>query len=140
MEVTKINKRPPDGIKEDGKPIRVLVVDDSKFIAKQLAQILTSEMYEVCGTAEDGNEAVKKFMELSPDVTTLDITMPNLDGLGALDQIIKYNPKAKVVMVSALGKEDTVKDALTRGAVNFIVKPFNRNQVLERFRKVLGIE
>lgn len=140
MEVTKINKRPPDGIKEDGKPYRVLVVDDSKFIAKQLAQILTSEMYEVCGTAEDGNEAVKKFMELAPDVTTLDITMPNLDGLGALDQIIKYNPKAKVVMVSALGKEDTVKDALTRGAVNFIVKPFNRNQVLERFRKVLGIE
>lgn len=140
MEVTKINKRPPDGVKEDGKPYRVLVVDDSKFIAKQLSQILTSEMYDICGTAEDGNEAVKKYMELAPDVTTLDITMPNLDGLGALDQIIKYNPKAKVVMVSALGKEDTVKDALTRGAVNFIVKPFNRNQVLERFRKVLGIE
>lgn len=138
MDIQSINQRAPDGLRADGKPLRILVVDDSKFVIKQLSQILTSEKYEVCGTAENGEAALAAYMEQRPDLVTLDITMPVMDGIETLGKILAYDAKAKVIMVSALGKEETVKDALEKGARSFIVKPFDRNTVLERLRKTMG--
>ena len=135
-----INERPPEGRKDDGSSYRVLVVDDSMFVAKQLGQILASEGYEVVATAVDGAEGVQKYKELCPnvDLVTMDITMPKLDGLQALEQIMAFDKNAKVVMVSALGKEELVKNSLMLGAKSYIVKPLDRKKVLERISKVLG--
>ena len=106
-----INERPPEGENLDGTKYRVLVVDDSMFVAKQLTQILSSDGYEIVATAQDGKEGVDKYKELCPnvDLVTMDITMPRMDGITALEQIIAFDKNAKVVMVSALGKEELVK-------------------------------
>ncbi|MBP3416414.1 MAG: response regulator [Spirochaetaceae bacterium] len=129
-----INERPPEGVRVDGTKVKVLVVDDSMFVAKQLGQILSSEGYEVVATAGDGKEGVDKYKELYPnvDVVTMDITMPRMDGITALEQIMAFDKDAKVVMVSALGKEELVKKSLMLGAKNYIVKPLDRKKVLER--------
>lgn len=134
-----INERAPEGMKSDGTPFKVLVVDDSMFVAKQIGQILTSEGYEVVSTAADGLEGVEKYKELCPnvDLVTMDITMPKMDGITALEQIIAFDKNAKVVMISALGKEELVKKALLLGAKNYIVKPLDRKKVLERISSVL---
>lgn len=135
-----INARCPDGIKPEGTPYRVLVVDDSMFVAKQLNQILTSEGYEVVDTASDGLEGYEKYKELFPnvDVVTMDITMPKMDGLTALQKILEFDKNARVIMISALGKQDLVKQALIAGAKNYIVKPLDRQKVLERFLGVVS--
>jgi two-component system chemotaxis response regulator CheY len=135
-----INARRPDGIKPEGTPYRVLVVDDSMFVAKQLNQILTSEGYEVVDTASDGLEGYEKYKELFPnvDVVTMDITMPKMDGLTALQKILEFDKNARVIMISALGKQDLVKQALIAGAKNYIVKPLDRQKVLERFLGVVS--
>jgi two-component system chemotaxis response regulator CheY len=129
-----INERAADGLKPDGTAYRVLIVDDSMFVAKQLSQILTSEGFDVLGTAGDGEEGVAKYKELYPkvDLVTMDITMPKMDGVTALEQIIAFDKEAKVIMVSALGKQDLVKKSLLTGAKNYIVKPLDRKKVLER--------
>jgi len=129
-----INAKNPDGQKDDGTPYRVLVVDDSMFVTKQIGQILTSEGFEVVGTAGDGEAGVEKYKELFPnvDLVTMDITMPKMDGVTALEKIVEFDPEARVIMVSALGKQDLVKDALIKGAKNYIVKPLDREKVLER--------
>lgn len=129
-----INERAAAGMKGDGTPYRVLVVDDSMFVTKQIGQILTSEGFEVAGTAADGQEGVDKYKELYPDVdlVTMDITMPKMDGVTALEKIIEYDKNARVVMISALGKQDLVKKSLLLGAKNYIVKPLDRAKVLER--------
>jgi two-component system chemotaxis response regulator CheY len=134
-----INERPPDGLKEDGSKIRVLVVDDSMFVAKQIGQILTSEGYEIVATAADGKEGVDKYKELCPhvDVVTMDITMPRMDGITALEQIMAFDKNARVVMISALGKEELVKKSLLLGAKNYIVKPLDRKKVLERINSAM---
>ena len=135
-----INERPPEGLKSDGTAFKVLVVDDSMFVAKQLGQILASEGYDVVATAVDGEEGVAKYKELCPhvDLVTMDITMPKMDGITALEQIMAFDKNAKVVMVSALGKEELVKKSLMLGAKSYIVKPLDRKKVLERISKVLG--
>jgi len=135
-----INERAPEGQKADGSPFKVLVVDDSMFVAKQIGQILTSEGYEIVATAGDGVEGVEKYKELCPnvDLVTMDITMPKMDGITALEQIMAFDKNAKVVMISALGKEELVKKALLLGAKNYIVKPLDRKKVLERISTVLG--
>jgi len=135
-----INERPPEGLKADGTPFRVLVVDDSMFVAKQIGQILTSEGYEVVATAVDGLDGVEKYKELCPnvDLVTMDITMPKMDGITALEQIMAFDKNARIVMISALGKEELVKKALLLGAKNYIVKPLDRKKVLERISSVLG--
>ncbi len=134
-----INERPPEGLKSDGTAYRVLVVDDSMFVAKQLGQILTSEGYEVVATAVDGKDGVDKYKELCPnvDLVTMDITMPKMDGITALEQIMAFDKNARVVMVSALGKEELVKKSLMLGAKSYIIKPLDRKKVLERISKVL---
>ena len=117
----------------------MLVVDDSMFVAKQLTQILSSDGYEIVATAQDGKEGVDKYKELCPnvDLVTMDITMPRMDGITALEQIIAFDKNAKVVMVSALGKEELVKKSLLSGAKNYIVKPLDRKKVLERISAAL---
>jgi two-component system, chemotaxis family, chemotaxis protein CheY len=129
-----INERAADGLKPDGTAYRILIVDDSMFVAKQLSQILTSEGFDIAGTAGDGEEGVNKYKELYPnvDLVTMDITMPKMDGVTALEQIIAFDKEAKVIMVSALGKQDLVKKSLMTGAKNYIVKPLDRKKVLER--------
>jgi len=121
-------------MKDDGTPYRVLIVDDSMFVTKQIGQILSSEGFEVVGTAGDGEAGVEKYKELFPNVdfVTMDITMPKMDGVTALEKIVEFDPEARVIMVSALGKQDLVKDALIKGAKNYIVKPLDREKVLER--------
>ncbi len=134
-----INERPPEGVKLDGSKFRIMVVDDSMFVAKQLTQILSSDGYEIVATAQDGKEGVDKYKELCPniDLVTMDITMPRMDGITALEQIVAFDKNARVVMVSALGKEELVKRCLLAGAKNYIVKPLDRKKVLERISAAL---
>lgn len=129
-----INERRAEGVKDDGTPFRVLIVDDSMFVTKQIQQILTSEGFEVVGIAMNGEEGVEKYKELHPnvDLVTMDITMPKMDGVTALEKIIEFDREASVVMISALGKQDLVKQSLMLGAKNYIVKPLDRKKVLER--------
>jgi two-component system chemotaxis response regulator CheY len=129
-----INETPPEGVKPDGKPYRVLIVDDSLFVAKQLSQILNSAGFEIATTASNGEEAIEKYKELqsSIDLITMDITMPKMDGITALEKIMEFDKNAVVVMISALGKNDLVKKSLLLGAKNYIVKPLDRQKVLER--------
>ncbi|MDR2110936.1 MAG: response regulator [Spirochaetaceae bacterium] len=138
-DMPSINEKPPEGLKPEGGSYRVLVVDDSMFIAKQLGQIFTSEGFEVADTAADGAQGVEKYKELYPniDLVTMDITMPVMDGVSALEKILEFDKEAKVIMVSALGKEDVVKKSLLMGAKSYIVKPLDRKKVLERAVSVL---
>jgi two-component system chemotaxis response regulator CheY len=138
-DMPNINDKPPEGSKPEGGAYRVLVVDDSMFIAKQLGQIFTSEGFEVAGTAADGAQGVEKYKELYPniDLVTMDITMPVMDGVSALEKILEFDKEACVIMVSALGKEDVVKKSLLMGAKSYIVKPLDRKKVLERVVSVL---
>jgi two-component system chemotaxis response regulator CheY len=138
-DMPNINDKPPEGAKPEGGSYRVLVVDDSMFIAKQLGQIFTSEGFELAGTAADGAQGVEKYKELYPniDLVTMDITMPVMDGVSALEKILEFDKEACVIMVSALGKEDVVKKSLLMGAKSYIVKPLDRKKVLERVVSVL---
>jgi len=126
--------RQREGIRPDGSPYQVLIIDDSVFVTKQLSQILKSEGFEIIDVAYDGEEGVKKFEALKDkiDLVTMDVTMPKLDGLAALERILSIDPKAQVVMISALGKQELVKESLLKGAKNYIVKPLDREKVLER--------
>ncbi len=135
-----INERAPQGIKADGTPYKVLLVDDSVFVTKQISQILGSEGYEIVGTAGDGFEGVQKYKELCPnvDLVTMDITMPKMDGITALEQIMEFDKNARVVMITALGKEELVKKAILMGAKNYIIKPLDRKSVLERVATILS--
>ncbi|MDR0624419.1 MAG: response regulator [Treponema sp.] len=138
-DMPNINDKPPEGTKPEGGAYRVLVVDDSMFIAKQLGQIFTSEGFEVAASAADGAQGVEKYKELYPniDLVTMDITMPVMDGVSALEKILEFDKNAVVIMVSALGKEDVVKKSLLMGAKSYIVKPLDRKKVLERVVSVL---
>ena len=138
-DMPSINEKAAEGIKPEGTPYRVLVVDDSMFIAKQLGQIFTSEGFDVVGTASDGAQGVEKYKEQYPniDLVTMDITMPVMDGVSALEKILEFDKQACVIMVSALGKEDVVKKSLLMGAKSYIVKPLDRKKVLERVVSVL---
>jgi two-component system, chemotaxis family, chemotaxis protein CheY len=140
MPLIEDEERTPDGLKPDSEEsYKVMIVDDSMFVVKQLKQILTSEKYDVVGTAQDGEEAVEKYkaMKGNVDLVTMDITMPKMDGMEALKRIIEIDPEARVIMISAIGKQDLVKESLLLGAKNYIVKPLNRLKVLERIRLVL---
>lgn len=113
----------------------VLIVDDTAFMRKMLGDMLKKNGYEVIGEAANGVEAIEKYQELNPDIVTMDITMPEKNGLEALADIIAINPNAVVIMCSAMGQQDKVEQALTSGAKDFIIKPFKPDRVLEAFTK-----
>jgi two-component system chemotaxis response regulator CheY len=117
---------------------RVLVVDDAAFMRKMVSDALTGGGHEIVGEAANGAEAVQRFQELRPDIMTLDITMPEKDGLAALKEIIAVDPGAKVVMCSALGQESKVLESIKLGAKDFVVKPFQVDRVLSAVEKALG--
>jgi two-component system, chemotaxis family, chemotaxis protein CheY len=115
----------------------VLIVDDAAFMRKMVTDALTKGGHQVIGAAANGNEAVERFRDLRPEVTTLDITMPEKDGLTALQEIIGLDPGARVIMCSALGQESKVLESIKIGAKDFIVKPFKAERVLGAVDKAL---
>jgi len=118
--------------------VRVLVVDDAAFMRMMVKDILTKNGYEVVGEAENGMKAVEKYKDLHPDLTTMDITMPEMDGISAVKAIRKIDPNAKIVMCSAMGQQAMVIEAIQAGARDFIVKPFQADRVLEAVKKAIG--
>ncbi|QHS21860.1 response regulator [Virgibacillus sp. MSP4-1] len=115
----------------------VLVTDDAAFMRMQLKDILTKQGHEVVGEASNGKEAIDQFTELQPDLVTMDITMPEMDGVAAVKEIKKMNPDATVIMCSAMGQQGMVIEAIKAGAKDFIVKPFTSERIQEALAKVL---
>ena len=115
---------------------RILITDDALFMRVTLKKILTENGYEVVGEAQNGAEAIDLYKRLNPDIVTMDITMPEMDGLAALKGIKEHDPNAKVVMCSAMGQKNMVVEAIQAGAKDFIVKPFQAERVLEAMGKL----
>lgn len=120
--------------------IRVLVADDARFMREMIREIIEPEGFQVIGEATDGVEAVEAFQNLKPDLVTMDIVMPRCSGLDSVRKILATDPQARVVMVSALGQESLVSEALEAGACDFIVKPFKPERVVQTLRKALERE
>lgn len=116
---------------------RVLIVDDAAFMRMTLKRMLEKNGFEVVGEAENGFTGVKKYNECRPDLVTMDITMPEMDGIQALKMIRGINPEARVLMVSAMGQEGMVREAIVSGAKSFVVKPFNEEQVVQIINKIV---
>lgn len=117
---------------------RVLIVDDAAFMRMMLRDILTKNGYEIAGEAENGVQAVEKYKEVKPDLVTMDITMPEMDGISAVREIKKIDPGARIVMVSAMGQQAMVIEAIQAGAMDFVVKPFQPDRVIEAVKKALS--
>ncbi|GAB4174175.1 MAG: response regulator [Geothermobacteraceae bacterium] len=118
---------------------KVLIVDDALFMRNMLREIFDrQDDFEVVGEAADGIEAIERYQELKPDLVTMDIVMPRRSGIEALQEITTFDPGARVVMCSALGQESLIVEAVSAGARDFIVKPFQENRVLEVARRVAG--
>jgi two-component system chemotaxis response regulator CheY len=120
---------------------KVLVVDDALFMRKMLIDILKKEGFEVCGEAENGKDAIEQYRQLKPDLVTMDIVMPKMDeidGIGAVREIMKIDPQAKIIMVSAMGQHVLVVEAIQAGAKDFITKPFQPSRVTEALKRLLG--
>lgn len=116
---------------------KVLVVDDAKFMRITLASILKNENHEIAGEAENGREAIELYKKLRPNLVTMDITMPVMDGIEAIRGIMDFDSNANVVVCSAMGQQKVVVEAIESGAKDFIVKPFEENNVLEIIDRVL---
>jgi two-component system chemotaxis response regulator CheY len=123
---------------DDNMGVRIMVVDDAAFMRMMIKDILSKNGYEIVAEAENGAKAVEKYQEIKPDLTTMDITMPEMDGISALKQIRSMDSGAKVIMCSAMGQQAMVIEAIQAGARDFIVKPFQPDRVLEAVRKVVG--
>ena len=119
--------------------IKILVVDDAIFMRSMIRDIFARGPFVVAGEAENGVEAIRLYRELRPDLTTMDIVMPQMDGITALREIVRLDPAAKVVMCSALGQEALIAEAIEAGACDFIVKPFHPGRVLKVAQSVLGL-
>lgn len=119
--------------------IKVLVVDDAAFMRNMIKDIFSADEFEVVGEGGNGIEAVEKYMELKPDIVTMDIVMPLKSGIEAVKEIMAQDSEAKVIMCSALGQDSLIMEAIEAGAKDFIVKPFKPEKVLEVVRQVVGI-
>jgi two-component system, chemotaxis family, chemotaxis protein CheY len=117
---------------------KVLIVDDAAFMRMMIKDILEKNGFEIIGEANNGIKAVELYKKERPDVVTMDITMPDMDGIEAVKAIKAYDPSAKVIMCSAMGQQSMVMDAIRAGARDFIVKPFQADRVLEAIKKVVG--
>lgn len=121
------------------KPVRVLVVDDAVFMRSMICEILTrTGRFEIIAQAANGQEAVDRFKELRPDLVTMDIVMPEMDGIEATKEILRLDPNATIVICSALGQEALVIESIAAGARDFIVKPFAPDKVLAVLETVLS--
>ncbi|MDR3708553.1 MAG: response regulator [Capsulimonadaceae bacterium] len=119
-------------------PKKILISDDAMFMRTMLRKILETNGYEVCGEATNGQEAVDKYIEHSPDLVLMDITMPVLDGISAVKAIKAKDPNCKIIMCTAMGQKEMVFEAIRSGAKDFIVKPFQAPRVLQSVEKILG--
>lgn len=119
-------------------PGKVLIVDDAAFMRMMIKDILVNNGYEIAGEANNGLKAVEFYKKERPDLVTMDITMPDMDGITAVKEIRKHDPSAKIIMCSALGQQSMVMEAIQAGARDFIVKPFQPDRVLEALKKVMG--
>lgn len=117
---------------------RVLIVDDATVMRTVLRTILTKNGFEVCGEAADGEEAIRSYSELKPDVVTMDIIMPKVTGLEALKAIVAADPGAKVVMCTADNSREMVINSLKAGAKDYVIKPFSVDRLLEAMKKATG--
>ncbi|WP_183603589.1 response regulator [Paenibacillus phyllosphaerae] len=117
---------------------KILVVDDAAFMRLMLKDILTKGGHEVVGEAENGLVAIERYNNLKPDLVTMDITMPEMEGIDAVREIKKADPSARIVMCSAMGQQMMVVQAIQAGAKDFIVKPFQPDRVLDSVKKALG--
>lgn len=115
---------------------KVLIIDDAQFMRLAIKNILVKHNFEVVAEAENGRVGLNKYKELRPDLVTMDITMPEMTGIEALKEIMAYDPEAKVVMVSAMGQEHMVMEAIQNGAKSFIVKPFREDHVIQTLNKL----
>lgn len=117
---------------------RILIVDDAAFMRMMIKDILNKNGFDVVGEAQDGSEAIDKYNELLPDLVTMDITMPEMDGITSLKRIKEVHPGVKVIMCSAMGQQAMVIDAIQAGAKDFIVKPFQADRVIETIQKAFN--
>jgi two-component system chemotaxis response regulator CheY len=117
---------------------KVLIVDDAAFMRMMIKDILEKNGFDVIGEANNGLKAVELYKVERPDVVTMDITMPDMDGIEAVKAIKAFDPTAKIIMCSAMGQQSMVMDAIKAGAKDFIVKPFQADRVLEAIKKVVG--
>lgn len=120
------------------KMAKLLITDDAAFMRMTLKKMVTDAGYEVIGEAENGKQAVDLYEEHRPDLVTMDITMPEMNGIEALEKIKSLDPNAKVVMCSAMGQQNMVVDAIQKGAIDFIVKPFDETRIKEALDKALA--
>lgn len=118
--------------------MKILITDDAAFMRTMLKNILTTAGYEIVGEAVDGVDMLAKYEKLTPDLVTLDITMPNMDGVEALKQLKRRHPEATVVMCSAMGQQAMVLESIKAGAKDFIVKPFQAERILDCLKKIRG--
>ena len=116
--------------------IKVLVVDDSPFIHKAISRALAGDAYEICGFAKNGREGLDMYLSNSPDVVTMDVTMPVMDGLQTARAITAKNPAAKIIMLSAMGDEEIVSEAKASGITEFLQKPFKSPELVAAIKKV----
>lgn len=117
----------------------ILVVDDAAFMRMMIRDILVKEGYSI-HEAVNGRDAVEKYGEVRPDLVTMDITMPEMDGITALREIRREDPSARILMVSAMGQQKMIVEALEAGALDFLVKPFQPTKVLETVKKCLSAQ
>lgn len=116
---------------------KILIVDDSLIVRMNLRKILTENGHEIVAEASNGEEACQKYAETKPEIVTLDITMPKMDGIEALANICKVDNEANVIMISALGQEAKILEALDKGAKQYIIKPFKNTDVLAKIDNIL---
>lgn len=116
----------------------ILVVDDARFMRITLSKMIEDNGYNVAGEAENGLDAIQKYKDLSPDLVTMDITMPEMNGIDAIKGIKEVDPKAKVIVCSAMGQKAMVEDAIKAGALDFIVKPIKPDKLEKALKNLLG--
>lgn len=116
--------------------VSVLIVDDAAFMRLAIKNVLNKNGFTVVADAKNGQEGVEKYLEFKPDIVTMDITMPDMTGIEALKKIRELDPKAKVVMISAMGQESMVKEAIISGAKSFIVKPYKEEHITQTLLKI----
>lgn len=117
---------------------KILIVDDAAFMRMMIKNIVTKNGYDVVGEAENGKQALEMYASANPDVVTMDITMPEMDGIEGVKAIRAIDPSANIIMCSAMGQQSMVMDAIQAGAKDFIVKPFQQDRLLQALERVLS--